>query len=52
MFCELITNLARTEQINHISFKGYKEYSKGIKDQIKKYEKTYYQSDKIDIEIS
>ena len=51
-FCELITNLARTEQINHISFKGYKEYYKGIKDQIKKYEKTYYQSDKIDIEIS
>lgn len=50
-FCEQIIGLTRAEQIDHVSFKGHKKYSKGIKDQIKKYEKTYYQSDKIDIEI-
>lgn len=50
-FCEQIVSLARAEQIDRVFFRSHKKYSKGIKDQIKKYEKTYYQSDKIDIEI-
>lgn len=50
-FCEQVVNLTRAEQINFVSFKGHKKYSKGLKDQIKKYEKTHYCSDKIDIEI-
>lgn len=50
-FCEQIISLVRAEQINRVFFKGHKKYSKGIKDQIKKYEKAHYCSDKIDIEI-
>ena len=50
-FCEQIIGLTRAEQIDHVSFKGHKKYSKGIKDQIKKYEKAHYCSDDIKIEI-
>lgn len=50
-FCEQIISLARVEQINRVFFKGHKKYSKGIKDQIKKYEKAHYCSDNIKIEI-
>lgn len=50
-FCEQIVSLTKAEQINCVFFKGHKKYSKGIKDQIKKYEKTHYCSDKIQIKL-
>lgn len=50
-FNEQILKIIRAEQINCIYFKGHKKFSQGIKDQIKRYEKAHYCSDKLIIKI-
>lgn len=50
-FCDEIIVIAREQEIDTITFKGHNKFSQGIKDTIKKIEKTKYCANNLNITI-